>query len=101
VGSILVPTPHSLDVLRDQTSAFKAAALDLAHCAGSDSDPCQPKPVLHVVGNDSVRLLVRIRHAECPARSQRTLPAGCGCDETEHADQTEGRMRHFGDCLKN
>jgi len=27
-------------------------------------------------------LEVKIRYAECPSRPMRTLPAGCGCDET-------------------
>jgi hypothetical protein len=60
--------------------------LDLTHCTRPAGDPCVPKPAAAALAGAAAdpqpTLIVRIRYAECPTRPMRTLPAGCGCDET-------------------
>jgi hypothetical protein len=72
---------YALGPLGDEIYVAEPAKLDLSHCARPPADPCTP---LHAVAPAPAKspLLVMIRYAECPTRPMRTLPAGCGCDET-------------------
>src|SRR5262245_53359808 len=65
----------------DEIYVPEAAKLDLAYCMRAPGDPCSPDyPVPRPPGSGP--LLVLIRYVECSTRPMRTLPAGCGCDET-------------------
>jgi len=67
---------YALGPCGDEIYVSEPVPLDLTYCARlpfacDQTAPVQPPPIL-----------VRIRYAECPTRPIRTLPAGCGCDET-------------------
>jgi hypothetical protein len=72
---------YALDPWGEEIFVPEATLFDLAHCARS-GEGCQPQPVVKPVGKDKAPMLVQIRYAECPSRPQRTLPAGCGCDDS-------------------
>jgi hypothetical protein len=73
----------------DEIRLAEAVTLDLATGAPSTPDPCAdawPCPptgtMLGGNGKEPTYVYVAVRYAECPARPERVLPAGCGCDET-------------------
>lgn len=71
---------YALGPFGDEIFVPEAAQLDLTYCARPSGDPCNPEyPVPPPTGTP---ILVMIRYAECRTRPMRTLPAGCGCDET-------------------
>ncbi|MEO8018366.1 MAG: hypothetical protein ABI769_11160 [Pseudomonadota bacterium] len=64
----------------DEIEVEHAEAVDITHCTQPGSEVCvhrdgappaEPGPVY-----------IKIRYVECPSRPMRTLPAGCGCDES-------------------
>jgi hypothetical protein len=62
----------------------KCLTFDLTPCFTDSPDPCTPCSE-SPLNNDSATVKVRylaIRYRECPTRPAKTLPAGCGCDET-------------------
>jgi hypothetical protein len=61
----------------------KCVTLDLKSCLTGSQDPCTPCSASTVPDDSTVmERFIAIRHKECPTRPARTLPAGCGCDET-------------------
>jgi hypothetical protein len=74
---------YALGPWGDEIYVEEPAELDLSYCARPAAAPCDPQHggVVQPIGRVVV-LLVKIRYAECPSRPMRTLPAGCGCDET-------------------
>jgi hypothetical protein len=79
--AVKICSGYALGPYGDEICVPEAVPLDLAYCAQPSPMPCDPKyPVPQPVGTSP--LLVMIRYAECPTRPMRTLPAGCGCDET-------------------
>ncbi|HEV7606288.1 MAG TPA: hypothetical protein VGO61_03085 [Steroidobacteraceae bacterium] len=72
---------YALGPWGDEIYVEEPAPLDLTHCARPPGDPCLPSTVVAAVAV-APKLLVKIRYVECPSRPMRTLPAGCGCDET-------------------
>ena len=73
---------YALDPWGEEIYVPEATPLDLAHCARGTGDSCQPQPVVQPASAEKRPMLVQIRFAECRARPIRTLPAGCGCDDT-------------------
>jgi hypothetical protein len=74
---------YALGPWGDEIYVEEPAELDLSYCARPPAAPCDPQHggVVQPIGRVVV-LLVKIRYAQCPSRPMRTLPAGCGCDET-------------------
>jgi hypothetical protein len=67
----------------DEICVEEAATLDLAYCARPKAGDCTPTNGVVVQPDpDAATLLVQIRYVECKSRPMRTLPAGCGCDDT-------------------
>jgi hypothetical protein len=63
----------------------KCVPYDLTPCFAEAPDPCTPCSESVASGSDSPTLKERylaIRYRECPTRPAKTLPAGCGCDDT-------------------
>ncbi|HSQ05666.1 MAG TPA: hypothetical protein VLN59_16625, partial [Burkholderiales bacterium] len=72
---------YALGPFGDEIFVPDSVPLDLAYCAQPPAVACDPKyPVVQPALTTPI--LVMIRYAECPTRPMRTLPAGCGCDET-------------------
>jgi hypothetical protein len=71
---------YALGPYGDEICVPEEVPLDLTHCArppvACDQTLGDPPPL------GTTPILVRIRYAECKTRPIRTLPAGCGCDET-------------------
>jgi hypothetical protein len=72
---------YALGPYGDEIYVPESVPLDLIHCAPPPEVPCEP---MHPVQQplSTTPIIVRIAYAECPTRPIRTLPAGCGCDET-------------------
>ena len=73
---------YALGPFGDEIYVPEPAKLDLTYCARPPCDPCSPKHPAAVPPAGTAPLLVMIKYSECPTRPMRTLPAGCGCDET-------------------
>jgi hypothetical protein len=74
---------YALGPWGDEIYVGEPAKLDLTHCARPAAEPCKPKADVAAAATvGETVLIVRIRYLECPTRPMRTLPAGCGCDET-------------------
>jgi hypothetical protein len=73
---------YALDPWGEEIHVPEAASLDLALCARGSGESCQPQPVVQPASTEKRPMLVQIRFAECPSRPIRTLPAGCGCDDS-------------------
>ena len=72
---------YALGPFGDEIYVPEPVKLDLSYCARPPAVECSPK---YAVSQPLVTspMLVMIRYVECPTRPMRTLPAGCGCDET-------------------
>jgi hypothetical protein len=74
---------YALGPRGDEIYVSEPVAFDLAQCMRTAAHPCVPgSPVAAAPAGQARELIVGIRYAECPSRPMRTLPAGCGCDET-------------------
>jgi hypothetical protein len=93
-GLLVVPDPqqgamainvcpgYALGPYGDEIYVEEPVPFDLTYCAQPRKVDCQPAGgVVQPIGAPKI-LQVKIRYAECPSRPMRTLPAGCGCDET-------------------
>lgn len=72
---------YALGPFGDEIYVPEPAKLDLTYCARPPAEPCKPKNAVPPPA-DGASILVMIQYAECKTRPMRTLPAGCGCDET-------------------
>lgn len=78
---VMVCPGYALGPCGDEICVCEPVKLDLASCARPPADPCNPPGFVPQTPPPS-KLFVVIRYVECPTRPMRTLPAGCGCDET-------------------
>lgn len=72
---------YALGPCGDEIYVPAPVRVDLAECVRKPADPCAPKNA-GVTAAAPPELVVSIRYTECPTRPLRTLPAGCGCDDT-------------------
>jgi hypothetical protein len=74
---------YALGPCGDEIYVSDPYPFDLTYCARPMAPPCTPEAAAAAMAaaKDPI-LVVRIRYAECPTRPMRTLPAGCGCDDT-------------------
>ena len=75
---------YALGPWGDEIFVEDGTPFDLSYCARPPGDQCKPSAVVVVVAavGEPRILQIKIRYVECPSRPMRTLPAGCGCDET-------------------
>jgi len=73
---------YALGPQGDEIHVPSVVPFDLHECARRPADPCAPVSSRAAVAVPDVVLAIQIRYAECPTRPVRTLPAGCGCDDT-------------------
>src|SRR5947209_1794471 len=75
-GYALSPCGHEICL-------YDSFDFDLTNCSKPKNVPCLPtNAVTDTRSKQPATLLVKIRYAECLARPMRTLPAGCGCDDS-------------------
>jgi hypothetical protein len=81
--AVLICPGYALGPCGDEIYVPESIPLDLSDCIRKPADPCLKKGEVFApqTGMPSA-IVVSIRYAECPTRPLRTLPAGCGCDET-------------------
>jgi hypothetical protein len=101
--AVCVCPGYALGPFGDEIYVPEAVKLDLTYCA-NPKDQCKPRHSISESAGTTVShpadrsishrattymsqppsgpILVMICYAECPTRPMRTLPAGCGCDET-------------------
>jgi len=72
---------YALGPCGDEIYVPEPVPFDLGECIRRPADPCSPKNVV-AKAEVPTTIVVSIRFAECPTRPLRTLPAGCGCDDT-------------------
>jgi hypothetical protein len=73
---------YALSRCGDEIVVEESTPLDLTYCTRPSAAPCAPHGAVVPIARDVKSLLVQIRYVECPSRPLRTLPAGCGCDDT-------------------
>jgi hypothetical protein len=74
---------YALGPYGDEIYVPASVPFDLGECARRPADPCSPyAAAAAAVADVPAAIVVAIRYAECPTRPLRTLPAGCGCDDT-------------------
>ena len=73
---------YALGPLGDEIYAAEPVSLDLVQCARPAPAPCTPAEAQPAMTAGSFDVYVQIRYVELLTRPTRTLPAGCGCDET-------------------
>jgi hypothetical protein len=79
--SVRICPGYALGPCGDEIYVPEAVSFDLGDCIRRPPDPCSPAN--EVVSADTPKaVVVSIRYVECPTRPLRTLPAGCGCDDT-------------------
>lgn len=79
--ALLVCPGYALGPCGDEIHVPEPYRFDLAPTLQQLADPCSPQPASAVTSKGTT-LSVAIRYAECRTRPVRTLPAGCGCDDT-------------------
>lgn len=79
--AVVVCHGYALSPCGNEINLTKEYTLELADCLSGKVGPCEG-----YTGNtdDDVpkEVYIAIRYVECPTRPARTLPTGCGCDET-------------------
>jgi hypothetical protein len=74
---------YALGPCGDEIYVPESVRVDLGECVRKPADPCPPAYAAVPASADKPTVLVvSIRYTECPTRPLRTLPAGCGCDDT-------------------
>jgi hypothetical protein len=73
---------YALGPWGDEIAVEEAMPLDLTYCAQPRTADCTPAGAAAQPPGKPPTLLVQIRYVECKSRPMRTLPGGCGCDET-------------------
>ena len=74
---------YALGPCGDEIYVPASVPFDLAECVRKPPAPCSPLSGAELASIDAPKIIVvSIRYAECPTRPLRTLPAGCGCDDT-------------------
>jgi hypothetical protein len=80
---VSVSPGYALAGTGDEIYVSEPVFLDLAVCGpGAATDPCEPGRVRPGQGRFGGQIYLAICYAECFARPVRSLPGGCGCDET-------------------
>ncbi|MEJ1961441.1 MAG: hypothetical protein WDO56_07815 [Gammaproteobacteria bacterium] len=83
VSAVQVCPGYALGPFGDEIYVAEPVRFDLAQCMAASANRCVPGAVTDPPAVGETRdLIVGIRYAECPSRPMRTLPAGCGCDES-------------------
>jgi hypothetical protein len=73
---------YALGPCGDEIYVPEPVPFDLGECIRRPADPCSPQNAIAKADGPPATIVVSIRYAECPTRPLRTLPAGCGCDDT-------------------
>lgn len=71
---------YALGPFGDEIHVEKCETLDITYCTQPGSEVCVPRD--GAAPDPEGPVYIKIRYVECPSRPMRTLPAGCGCDET-------------------
>jgi hypothetical protein len=80
--NITICPGYALSPQGEEICVPERVEFDLAQrCPGSSADLCNEKAVVRKAAQNRTVYLA-IRYAECMTRPVRTLPNGCGCDET-------------------
>jgi|CXWL01.1.fsa_nt_gi hypothetical protein len=74
---------YALSAFGDEIYLGKEQSFDLATCLfqPAECSPCD-RSIHDTAALESKNKYIVIKYAECKTRPQRTMPAGCGCDET-------------------
>jgi hypothetical protein len=78
--SVVVSGGYALGPYGDEIQVECDEVVDITHCTQPGSETCTPSDGAAPANPGPV--YIKIRYAECPSRPMRTLPAGCGCDES-------------------
>jgi hypothetical protein len=73
---------YALGPWGDEILVEEGIPFDLSYCARPAGDECKPSAIVVAAAREPRILQIKIRYVECPSRPMRTLPAGCGCDES-------------------
>jgi hypothetical protein len=73
---------YALGPWGDEIVVEEATPFDLSYRTRTTSELCRPAGVVALPAGAPQILPIKIRCVECASRPMRTLPAGCGCDET-------------------
>ena len=78
--TVTVQAGYALGPFGDEIHVEKDEALDLTYCTQPGSEVCVPRD--GAAPDPAGPLHIKIRYVECASRPMRTLPVGCGCDES-------------------
>jgi hypothetical protein len=78
--AVTICAGYALGPYGDEIHVEKNETLDITYCDQPGTEQCIPRdgPAPKAGGP----MYIKIRYVECPSRPMRTLPAGCGCDES-------------------
>jgi hypothetical protein len=79
--AVVVCPGYALGPCGDEIYVPDPVPVDLGACVRKPADPCGEDGEFPAAEMPKA-LIVSIRYVECPTRPLRTLPAGCGCDDT-------------------
>jgi hypothetical protein len=78
--AVVVRAGYALGPFGDDIHVEGDTTVDITHCTQPGSEVCVPR---NAAAPEPVwPVYIKIRYVECPSRPMRTLPAGCGCDES-------------------
>jgi len=80
--AVKVCAGYALGPWGDEIFVEESTPFDLTYCARRASEECKPAGVIALPAGAPQILQIKIRYVECASRPMRTLPAGCGCDDT-------------------
>lgn len=80
---VAITPGYALGPFGDEIYVGEIVYLDLARCAAGDhTDPCDPGAYTSSAAAAGKQIYVAIRYAECFAKPVRSMPGGCGCEDT-------------------
>jgi hypothetical protein len=78
--AVVVRAGYALGPLGDEIHVDRNESVDITYCTQPGSEVCVPRD--GAAPDPAGPVYIKIRYVECPSRPMRTLPAGCGCDES-------------------
>ena len=89
--SVVICPGYALSPCGNEIAVSKPVTYDLADCLAKEPNSCE-ETLTSLEDNTPKRIYIAIRYKACPNRPVRTMPAGCGCDETscEHSRIRDG-----------
>lgn len=81
--AVIICPGYALSPCGNEIYVPEAVHFDLTATTQQLAQPTCAQPTVSPAVLDSKKLAIMIRYVECQTRPVRTMPAGCGCDETE------------------